>query len=106
MAVLIAEVLFALFAVFGVYATVRLIATTFFCPSSYGVSLEIKENVDVAEAKRRFFRAKDMAWGAGRVVVLIEGGLQNAALIYDCLASFGADCYLVAGEKSTKEKEG
>ena len=103
MAVLLAEVIFALFAVFGVYAAVRLLATAFFSGPSLGVVLEIREEMDVAEAHRQFVRAKDCFFSGGRVVVLIEGGLPSATLLYDYFFLWGADPYLI--EEMYEEKE-
>ena len=79
MAVLIAEIVLSLFAVFGVYAAVRLLAVRFLTPATFAVAVEIFEEIDPREAKAIYLLAREQffLFGAGRVIVLLDSRLEN-----------------------------
>lgn len=103
MAVLIAEIVLSLFAVFGVYAAVRLLFTAIFMPAEYGVAIEITEEIDEKTAEMLLESARDGFWfpGNGRVVVLMESDLPGAMALYEFFEERNAVCYLT----ELREKE-
>ncbi len=100
MAVMIAEIVLALFAVFGVYAAVRLFATRLFSPASFAVAIEVREEIDLREAKSLYFLAREQffLFGTGRVVVLLDQELKNADELLNTFTALGAECYLIEKE--------
>ena len=100
MAVLIAEIVLSLFAVFGVYAAVRLLVIKFLTPAMFAVAVEICEEIDAHEAKAIYFLAKEQFFlcGTGRVIVLLDKRLANADELSRVFVALGGECYLVGNE--------
>jgi hypothetical protein len=100
MAVLIAEIVLSLFAVFGVYAAARLLVTRIFLPGMFAVTIEVFEEIDPREAKSLYMLAKEQffLFGTGRVVVLLENGLENFDEISEIFTALGGECYLMERE--------
>ena len=100
MAVLIAEIVLSLFAVFGVYAAARLLVTRLFLPAMFAVTIEVFEEIDPREAKSLYMLAKEQffLFGTGRVVVLLSSGLENADVLLDIFTALGGECYLIGKE--------
>ena len=100
MAVMIAEIVLALFAVFGVYAAVRLLATRLFAPAAFAVAIEVREEIDPREARSLYLLAKEQffLFGTGRVVVLLENDLENFDEISEIFTALGGECYLMERE--------
>lgn len=76
---IIADVLIAFFAVFGVYAALRLVLALFLAPAGLGVALEIKtkedaENVDLLllAAKENFYLRSN-----GTLIALVDVSLKG-----------------------------
>ena len=96
MALLLAEMILALLAVFGLYAAVRLLAATAFLPRALSVCLELDRTVDEEEAAHLLSLAREACFFRRcRVVVLIDATLPNAAPMRAFFEDRGATCYFV-----------
>ena len=96
MALLLAEMILALLAVFGLYAAVRLLAATAFLPRTLSVCLELDRAVEEGEAAQLLSCAREACFFQRcRVVVLIDAALPNAAETRAFFEDRGAICYLI-----------
>ena len=100
MAVLIAEIVLSLFAVFGVYAAVRLLVIRFLTPAAFSVAIEVHEAINEREAKAIYLLAKEQFFlsGIGRVIVLLDGGIANVVELSRVFIALGGECYLIGNE--------
>ena len=81
---LIAEILLALFAVFGLYCAIRLFVTSRLLPTRAGFLIEIREGTTAQDIPLLLDRVKDALFlcGTGRIVALVDPTLkENAALL-------------------------
>ena len=102
---LILEVSVALFAVFGFYCALRMVADLFWMPKQLYVAIEVQNKEDAEmldvllhEAYSAFFRK------GHRIAVLLSSDLMNGTVgngeelfekYSDLLDSYGAECYLI-----------
>jgi len=96
MAVLIAEIVISLFAVFGLYAAVRFFCTLLLAPKSLVVALEVEGPVGSEEAALLLCRARECAIAPRyRMVVLISEELESREEVKAHFERLGATCYTV-----------
>lgn len=102
MAVLVAEIFLALFAVFGLYAAVRLLAILLFSPQGLGVVLEFAEKPSEEELAAALYRAREgfLVRGTGRLVVLLDVAMVGERALIAALENEGCIVYIT----SVKEK--
>ena len=99
MAVLIAEIVISLFAVFGLYAAVRFFCTLLLAPKCLTVALEVKEPVGAEEAALLLCRARECAIAPHyRTVVLVGEEMERRDEVKMHFARLGAVCYIVKKE--------
>ncbi len=101
MAVIIAEILISLLAVFGLYAAVRLLCIRCFAPKELATALMIDHESagECAEWLLYCARESGIAFTARRVVVVIDGRLVNAAALMDTFTALGAVCCITKTEE-------
>ena len=97
MAVLVAEILISLFAVFGLYAAVRFFCLYLFAPHQLGVSIEIGEEITAEQAAYLVCRARErtLYMRYGHVVACIDRRLKNAEEIAVYFLDLGITCYFI-----------
>ncbi|MBQ3056676.1 MAG: hypothetical protein IJC95_04235 [Clostridia bacterium] len=97
MAVLFAEIVISLFAVFGLYAAVRFFCACALLPKELAVSLEISRSVGAEEAAFLFCRAREYTPlpRGDRVVVLVHEAVEDADAVAAHFTRLGAVCYIV-----------
>lgn len=96
MAVLFAEIVISLFAVFGLYAAVRFFCTLLLAPKGLATALAIDRSVEAEEAALLFCRARECAVAPHyRVVVLVSDSLADKEKIKAHFVRLGARCYIV-----------
>lgn len=91
---IIAEITFSLFAVFGLYAAVRLLCIYFFAPKEVNLALMVDRPLTSEEAAWLLCRAKDVGFSISyrRIVVLIDSAVENAEELMNMFAALGATC--------------
>ncbi len=101
MAVIFAEILISLFAVFGLYAAVRLLCAWRFAPKELVTALMIDQPEALARAEWLMYSAREsgLVFAARRIVVVIDGRLENAAALMDAFTALGAACCITKTEK-------
>ncbi len=96
MAVLLAEIVISLFAVFGLYAAVRFFCTLLLAPKGLITALEVCGPVEAEEAALLLCRTRECAVAPRyRTVVLISDALENKEEVRLHFERLGADCYIV-----------
>lgn len=96
MAVVLAEILISLFAVFGLYAAVRLFCIVKGMPDEVAIALTITEAVTVEEAAWLLWRARENAVSPDcHVVVLFMAHSPHVEENYEIFSALGATCYLI-----------
>lgn len=97
MAVLFAEIVISLFAVFGLYAAVRCFCACAFLPREARVALEIRHAVSAEEAAVLFCRAWEYTTMPrhDRVVVCVHESVEDADAVAAHFIRLGAVCYIV-----------
>ena len=105
MAVLVAEIFLALFAVFGLYAAVRLLATRIFSPRGAGFVLEFAEKPSEDELAAALCRAKDGFFmrGTWRLVVLLDVAMSEEHALIAALENEGCVVYLAPVKEKLTE---
>ncbi|MBQ8141458.1 MAG: hypothetical protein IJ038_07180 [Clostridia bacterium] len=90
------EVIAALFAVFGFYSAVRLLAQKIFADDNIFLAVEIKDETaaENAEVLIREALGYFLAAGSPRVAVLVSEELCDDRLM-DIVRKYGAECYLI-----------
>ncbi len=97
---LIAEILLAFFAVFGLYAAIRLFVTSRPCPGQSGLAVEIRQGTTVAELPLLMDRAAErmLLCGTRRIWALVDGRLAEDAALLNALREWGAQIRFVTYE--------
>ena len=81
---LIAEILLAVLAVFGLYAIIRLFVTSRLLPMRTGIMIEIREGTTAEDIPLLLDRVRDALFlcGARRIVALVDDShAENTALL-------------------------
>ncbi len=101
MAVIFAEILISLFAVFGLYAAVRLLCARIFAPGELVTALMIDQSDALEHAEWLMYSAREsgLVYAVRRVVVVIDGRLENAAELIDTFTALGAACCITKCEE-------
>ena len=91
---ILAEILFSLFAVFGLYAAVRLFCVYLFMPKEVTLAVLVDRPLTHEEAASLLWRARDagFAFSYRRVVVMIDSAVENAEELMDIFTALGATC--------------
>ncbi|MBO5355596.1 MAG: hypothetical protein J6B09_05985 [Clostridia bacterium] len=94
---LIAEILLAVLAVFGLYAMMRLFVTSRLLPARAGFLIEIREGTTAQDVPLLLNRVKDALFlcGTGRIVALIDLALKEETALLDALREEGVAFYFV-----------
>ena len=94
---LIAEILLAVLAVFGLYAIIRLFVTSRLLPARAGFLIEIREGTVAQDIPLLLDRVKDALFlcGTGRIVALVDVALTENAALLDALREQGVVFYFV-----------
>lgn len=97
MAVLFAEIVISLFAVFGLYAAVRFFCACALVSKELVVSLEINSSVGAEEAAFLFCRAREYTPlpRHDRIVVLVHEDVEDVDTVAAHFTRLGAVCYIV-----------
>ncbi len=105
MAVLVAEIFLALFAVFGLYAAVRFLAILLFSPHGMGIVLEFAEKPGEEELKAALCRAREGFFlrSTGRLVVLLDTALAGDRALISVLENEGCVVYIVPVKEKLTE---
>ena len=99
MARIAAELLVALFAVFGLYAAVRFVCLTFFTPRELVRALHVTREMTVDEVVSLVWRAREGRFDtADTLVALLPSSLRGGETLA-ALVSLGVTCYLIDEEK-------
>lgn len=91
---IMAEITFSLFAVFGLYAAVRLLFIYLFLPKEINLAVVVDRPLTSEEAAWMLFRARDAAFAVSyrRIVVLIDSAVENAEELMNVFTALGAAC--------------
>ena len=91
---ILAEILFSLFAVFGLYAAVRLLCIYLFVPKEVTLAVLVDRPLTREEAACLLWRARDagFAFSYRRVIVMIDSALENAQELMNMFSALGATC--------------
>lgn len=94
---LIAEILLAVLAVFGLYAIMRLFVTSRLLPTRAGFLIEIREGTTAQDVPLLLNRVRDALFlcGTGRIVALIDLALKEETALLDALREEGVAFYFV-----------
>ena len=94
---LIAEILLALLAVFGLYFAIRLFVTSRLLPTRAGFLIEIREGMTAQDVPFLLDRVKDFLFfcGTGRIVALVDPALKEDAALLDALREGGVTFYFI-----------
>lgn len=98
---LIAEILLAFFAVFGLYALIRLFVTSRCLPREIGAAVEIRQGMDMSELPLLLRSVADCAFlCGGRFWALVDASLAGDAPLLRVLREQGARiCFVLFEEK-------
>ena len=91
---ILAEIVFSLFAVFGLYAAVRLLCIYLFAPKEVNLAIVVDRPLTSEEAAWLLCRAREVAFTCRRIVVLVDSTLESAEELMNAFAAYGATCYL------------
>ena len=94
---LIAEILLALLAVFGLYSAIRLFLTSRLLPLRAGFLIEIREGTTAQDIPLLLDRVRDALFlcGTGRIVALVDLALTENAALLEALREEGVAFYFV-----------
>ena len=94
---LIAEILLAVLAVFGLYAIIRLFVTSRLLPTRAGFLVEIREGMTAQDIPLLLDRVRDALFlcGTGRIVALVDPALIENTALLDALREEGVTFYFV-----------
>ena len=94
---LIAEILLAVLAVFGLYAMIRVFVTSRLAPTGTGVTLEIPEGTLPEDIPFLLDRLRDSIFlcANGRIVALIDGRLAEDTPLLEALRHEGVELYFI-----------
>lgn len=94
---LIAEILLAMLAVFGLYAIIRLFVTSRLLPTRAGFLIEIREGTLAEDIPLLVDRTKDAFFlcGTGRIVALVDVAHKEDTALLDALRNEGVTFYFV-----------
>ncbi|MBQ9801902.1 MAG: hypothetical protein IJW51_02385 [Clostridia bacterium] len=96
MAAVLAEILISLFAVFGLYAAVRLFCILRGMPDEVAAALTVTRAVSEEEAAWLLWRARENTVSpASRVVVLLAAAAPYTEENVKIFVALGATCYLI-----------
>ena len=96
MAVLFAEIVISLFAVFGLYAAVRFFCTLLLAPKGLVTELKVENFGGAEEAALLLCRVRECAVAPHyRTVVLVSDDLEEKEKIKAHFVRLGAKCYIV-----------
>ena len=99
MAMMIAEIIISLFAVFGLYAAVRLLCGVLLSPRELAHAILIERELDEDETVVLVFRAREGSFdGKRRLVALLPAALAESDMAKTLLA-LGVECYQIDDEK-------
>ena len=92
-----AEVVLALFAVFGLYSAVRLLIQKLFGDKRIFLTVEIltKEEARLAEALIREALGTIFITASSRLAVIVSEELSKDASLVDAVARYGAELYII-----------
>ena len=94
---LIAEILLAVLAVFGLYAIIRLFVTSRLLPPRAGFLIEIREGTMAQDVPLLLDRIRDALFlcGTGRIVALVDPSRKEDTALLDALREGGVTFYFV-----------
>lgn len=94
---LIAEILLALFAVFGFYVLIRLFVISHLSVSNMCAAVEIGKDIELEDIPMLIGRVRDRMFlcATGRIIALVDASLAKNGEIVQCLRESGAECYFV-----------
>ena len=94
---LIAEIVLAVFAVFGIYAMIRLFVTSCLFSSRVSVAIEIRKGTEPEDLAPLLEEARERMpfCGRCRIVALVDQEMYENATLLDALAQEGVCCYFV-----------
>lgn len=96
----IAEVLLAFFAVFGLYALIRLFVTSRLLPRAVSVAVEIRAGTELSALPLLLRSAADCAFfGSRRLIALVDRSLAGEDTLLRVLGERGVRVYFVEFEK-------
>ena len=93
---ILAEIVFSLFAVFGLYAAVRLLCIYLFAPKEVNLAIVVDRPLTSEEAAWLLCRARDAGFAVSyrRIVVMIDSTVENAEELMNIFTALGAMCCL------------
>lgn len=105
MAVLVAEIFLALFAVFGLYAAVRFLAILLFSPHGMGIVLEFAEKPSEEALAAALCRAREGFFlrSTGRLVVILDTALAGERALITALENEGCVVYIALVKEKLSE---
>lgn len=100
------EVAVAMFAAYGIYCALKVMAELLFPSDRIAVAIEIRTQADAEDLDMLLYDARATVWrrGRARTVVLLSTALMDGSVgsgdeIFEPYASlltrYGADCYLI-----------
>ena len=92
-----AEVVLALFAVFGLYSAVRLLAQKLFGDKRIFLAVEIltEDDARIAEGLIREALGTYYITASSRLAVIVSEKLSNDEELMDIIELYGAECYII-----------
>lgn len=97
---LIAEILLAFFAVFGLYALIRLFVTSRLLPTEISVAVEIGAETELFQLPLLLSAAGECAFlGGRRVIALVDRSLAGEEVLLRVLRERGVQIFFVELEK-------
>ena len=98
---LIAEIILAVFAVFGIYAMIRLFVTSCLSSSRVSVAIEIREGTEPEDLASLLEEARERMpfCGRCRLVALIEPRMCENTTLLKALEQEGVKCYFLEKDK-------
>ena len=99
------EVVVALFAVFGFYSAVRLLAQRIFSSESIILAVEIQTEDDVLNAEMLIREALGsfLLASSSHIAVLVPAALCSNELM-NVAHKYGVQCYIIDGEQTAERK--
>ena len=94
---LIAEIILAVFAVFGIYAMIRLFVTSCLSSSRVSVAIEIREGTEPEDLASLLEEARERMpfCGRCRLIALMEQGTCKNTMLLKVLEQEGITCYFI-----------
>ena len=92
------EIIVAIFAVYGIYSAVRVVAEAFFRSKNIVVALEIKTNEDASELDYLLSEAREaftVRGARGRIIVLLSRRFEYDSEVREIIESNNAEMIIV-----------